>query len=146
MQSNSRTVPKTAVLVEIALTDGTVVLGKLFVSNQARVSDVLNDERSFLPVEGGDGTTFALSKAAIRQVSFPTPAASYRGNDAFSILGVREGVTPEELKKAYHQLSLVNHPDRIKGFGLGPDYLELANKNMSRINSAYAQALKKLGG
>ena len=35
-----------------------------------RVSDVLNDERSFLPVEGGDGTTFALSKAAIRQVSF----------------------------------------------------------------------------
>jgi DnaJ-domain-containing protein 1 len=146
MQTNTRIVQKTAILVEISLADGSVVLGKIFVPHQGRLTDVLNDDRNFLPVEGADGTTFALAKTAIKQVSLPVAeAAAYRGINPYLVLGVKEGISPEELKKAYHQLSLVNHPDRIRGFGLGEEYLELATRNMARINSAYAQILKRMG-
>jgi DnaJ-domain-containing protein 1 len=146
MNSNSRTLQKTATLVEISLADGSMILGKLFVSPQARLTDVLNDDRTFLPVESTDGIFFALAKTAIKQVTLPAPQAPvYKGANPFLILGVKEGASHEELKKAYHQLSLVNHPDRIRGFGLGADYQELATNNMSRINNAYAQALKEIG-
>jgi DnaJ-domain-containing protein 1 len=146
MQTNTRTVQKTAILVEISLADGSVILGKIFVPNQGRLTDVLNDDRNFLPVESSDGTTIAIAKTAIKQVSLPVAeAAAYRGINPYLVLGVREGISQEELKKVYHQLCLVNHPDRIKGFGLGEEYLELATRNMARINSAYAQILKRMG-
>jgi DnaJ-domain-containing protein 1 len=145
MQTNTRVVQKTAILVEITFDDGSVVLGKMFVPHQGRLTDVLNDDRAFLPVESSDGTTMALAKSAIRQVSLPVAeTASYRGSNPYLVLGVREGVSPEDLKKAYHQLSMANHPDRIKGFGLGQEYQDLATRNMARINSAYAQILKTM--
>jgi DnaJ-domain-containing protein 1 len=147
MQTNTRAVQKTAILVEISLADGSVILGKIFVSHQGRVSDVLNDDRAFLPVESSDGTTCAIAKTAIKQVSLPVAetAAAYRGGNPYLVLGVREDVSPEDLKKVYHQLCLANHPDRIKGFGLGVEYQDLATRNMARINSAYAQITKRLG-
>ena len=145
MNSNSRTLQKTATLVEISLADGSMMLGKLFVSPQARLTDLLNDDRTFLPIESTDGIFVALAKTAIKKVTLPIPQApAYKGNNPYSILGVKEGVSHEELKKAYHQLCLVNHPDRIKGFGLGADYQELATNNMARINNAYSQALKDI--
>jgi DnaJ-domain-containing protein 1 len=146
MQTNTRIVQKTAILVEISLADGSVVLGKIFVPHQGRLTDVLNDDRAFIPIESSDGTTLALAKSAIKQVSLPVAeTAAYRGINPYLVLGIREGVSQEDVKKAYHQLSMVNHPDRIKGFGLGEEYQELATRNMARINNAYAQILKRMG-
>jgi DnaJ-domain-containing protein 1 len=145
MNSNSRTIQKTAIRVEISLDDGSVIRGKLFVTLQGRLTDALNDDRAFLPVETEEGTFLALSKRAIRHIALPpAEAAVYRGSNPYSILGVAEGVSREDLKKAYHELCLVNHPDRIKGLGLGAAYLELATHNMTRINGAYAQVLKRM--
>jgi DnaJ-domain-containing protein 1 len=145
MNSNSRTLQKNATLVEISLADGSMLLGKLFVSPQARLTDLLNDDRPFLPIESTDGIFVALAKTAIKKVTLPVPLPPvYKGTNPYLILGVKEGVSHEELKKAYHQLCLVNHPDRIRGFGLGTDYQDLATNNMSRINNAYAQALKDI--
>jgi hypothetical protein len=145
LNNNSRVLQKTAVLVEISLNDGSTVFGKLFVSPQGRLSDVLNDDRQFLPFEARDGGMVALAKSAIKQVTLPVAEVSaYRGNNPYLILGVHEGATLEELKKAYHHLCMANHPDRIKGLGLTSEFQELATKSMARINSAYAQALKAL--
>ena len=66
---NARAVTITA--VEIALFDGTNVAGKVCVPAQGRVSDVLNDERDFIPVECRDGGFAALAKKAIKQVALP---------------------------------------------------------------------------
>jgi DnaJ-domain-containing protein 1 len=143
LNSNSRTVHKTGVLADIHLTDGSVLRGKLFMPQQGRLSDVLNDDRMFLPIENMDGTPLALAKTSIKQVSLPGPdAAPYRGNDPYTILGVVKGVSLEKLKDAYHRLCLLNHPDRIRGLGLGADYQDLGTKNMTRINGAYAELLK----
>lgn len=139
--SGSRVVQRNAVPVEITLTDGVSLFAKMFLPVQGRISDVLNDDRPFLPVES-EGEHLALAKTAIRQVRFPLTQAPYRGKCPYSALGLREGATIEEIKKAYHELCTANHPDRIKGAGLGQDFVEFATQNMVRINSAYAQLTK----
>ncbi len=147
MSVNSRKIPKTKILVDIMLDDGQSLHGTIFTSPQGRMSDVLNDERRFLPVERVGGTFIALAKSAIRYVTpLIAEGAVYEGNNPYQILGVGEGVSREDLKKAYHQLSKENHPDRLKGFGLGADYLELATRRMARINEAYDRIVKSLDG
>jgi len=138
---NARAVTITA--VEIALFDGTSVAGKIFVPAQGRVSDVLNDERDFIPVECRSGAFVALAKKAIKHVMLPVgETANYRGSDPYRILGLMKGVSSEEVKKAYYRLCAMHHPDRIKGLGLGDEYEELATRNMVRINNAYALVLR----
>jgi hypothetical protein len=144
MRNNARAITTKSILVEIALLDGSTLTGKLCVPIQGRLTDLLNDDREFVPVESGNGSFVALAKRAIKQVTLPAAeAAAYRGDDPYLILGVQPGVSQEQLKKIYHQLCAVNHPDRIKGLGLGADYEELATQNMTRINNAYAQILRR---
>jgi DnaJ-domain-containing protein 1 len=131
-------------LVEIVLTDGNSLLGKIHVPAQGRISDTLNDTRAFIPVEMADGSHVAIAKQAIKKVTLPAAAVqkSYHGNDPHRVLGVREGASPEEVKRAYHRLCNKNHPDRIRALDLGSDFEELATQNMMRINAAYAQLMR----
>lgn len=140
-------VQKTAVLAEILFVDGSIISGNLFLPNQARITDVLNDERKFLPFQTLEGNFVSLAKSVIKRASQynPNPSpAPYEGNDPWRILGVHEGISADELKEAYHQLARTYHPDRIKALGLGSKYEELATKDMARINSAYAEVLRRV--
>jgi hypothetical protein len=143
MSFNARKTQKFPLAVEIQLTDGTSLFGKLFLSPQGRLSDLLNDERDFLPFERADGSFLAISKSQLRRVS-PMAAAeeSYKGDDPFKILGIASTSSRDEIKKAYRDLTFVHHPDRIRGLGLSGEYLDIATRHMMRINEAYEQALK----
>jgi hypothetical protein len=140
----TRAVHKNAVLVEITLTSGKLLLAKMFLPAQGRISDMLNDDRNFIPVEC-DGENLALAKTSILQVRMPSAQAPQRKGCPYSVLGLPEGASIEEIKKAYHELSRANHPDRIRGAGLARDIVEYANQNMIRINAAYAQLTKDTG-
>jgi hypothetical protein len=144
LYSSSRAVQRNAVLVEITLADGTSLRAKVFVPVQGRISDVLNDDRPFLPVES-EGEHLALAKSAICKVRMPPVHAPHRTKCPYSVLGLREGATGEEIKRAYRELCTANHPDRVRGAGLGADFVEFATQNMMRINSAYAQLTKGAG-
>ncbi len=141
--STSRVVQRNAVAVEITLNDGASLRAKVFLPMQGRITDLLNDERNFLPVES-EGECLALAKSVIKQVRMPPVQAALKGKSPYSILGLREGASPEEIKRAYRELCTANHPDRVKGAGLGTDFVEFATQNMIRINSAYAQLTKNL--
>ena len=52
--------------LEFALADGSSLRGKIFVPIQTRLSDVLNDQRQFLPVESAEGVLLALAKSSIK--------------------------------------------------------------------------------
>jgi hypothetical protein len=139
---SGRLIQKSAVPVEITLTDGASLRGKVFLSMQGRISDLLNDERAFLPVEC-DGEHLALAKSAIRQVRMPSAAKGLaRSKCPFLVLGLSEGASAEDIKRAYRELCTANHPDRVRGAGLGEDFVEFATQNMVRINEAYAQLTK----
>ncbi len=137
--ANTRAITTKATCVEIFLNDGSSLFGKIAVPIQGRLSDVLNDGRIFLPVEMDDGGFHTLSKKAINRGALPpAEAAASRGSDPYRILGVNEGVSQEELKKAYHQRCVRQHPDRVRGLDLGAEFEELATQNMVLLNNAYA--------
>jgi hypothetical protein len=147
MKHPARTVATKANLVEIVLQDGNSFLGKIHVPVQGRLSDTLNDARAFLPVEMADGSHVAVAKNAIKKVTLSAEDKKiYGGVDPHRVLGVREGAPPEEVKRAYHKACTKNHPDRIRSLELGPDFEELATKNMTRINAAYAQLMRSASG
>jgi DnaJ-class molecular chaperone len=52
--------------------------------------------------------------------------------DYYEILGVRKGATPEELKKAYRELALKSHPDRVP-----PEKKKEAEDKFKEISEAY---------
>ena len=55
----------------------------------------------------------------------------------FKVLGVKENCSIEEVTKKYRALIKDYHPDRLQGLGLPKDFIQLANKKLSRINEAY---------
>ncbi|HEX5278760.1 MAG TPA: hypothetical protein VFW28_01650 [Micropepsaceae bacterium] len=73
---NGRAIPKTRVFVEICLDDGTAFSANMFVQNQSRLSDVLNDDRKFLPMQTIDGKLLAIAKTAIKYVTLPVGCGS----------------------------------------------------------------------
>jgi DnaJ-domain-containing protein 1 len=127
--------------VEITLADGTTFYAKVFVTMQGRISDLLNDERLFLPVER-DGEDLALAKTSIRQVRMPAAKAPTQSKCPYAVLGLAEGASIEDIKRAYREHCTANHPDRVRGTGLSEAFVAFATENMIRINSAYAQLTK----
>lgn len=57
--------------------------------------------------------------------------------DPYEVLGVTEDVTAAELKKRYRELVKENHPDIVRGKGLGEEYVEKATVKLQEINGAY---------
>ena len=79
--------------------------------------------------------------------SFKTYYADYRVGEAdpYEVLGVADSVSAAELKSAYRRLVKENHPDVIKGRGLGEAFVSEATVKLQKINEAY-EAIKRAKG
>ena len=53
----------------------------------------------------------------------------------YATLGLKEGASPEEIKKAYRTLSMQYHPDKVAH--LGDEFRAIAEEKMKEINAAY---------
>lgn len=62
---------------------------------------------------------------------------------AYKVLGVSPSATDEEVKAAYRQLALKNHPDRVAT--LGEDVRKAAEKKFQEINAAKETIWKARG-
>lgn len=126
--------------------DSGVSTGFVFLTAQARLSDLLNDSRRFLPFESHSGKFSAVSKSTILSVTpLDQVDQQYEGDDPYRILDVSENAEMGDIKKAYLSLCADHHPDRIRGMGLSAEYVELANTRMARINEAYQRVLSPRG-
>ena len=86
-------VQKRKIEVEVKLNDGTDLMGALFVHAQQRLSDLLNDQRQFLPLLTSGGMIVNLAKSWIAQVvQLDQRTDLDETDDPFEILGV----TPTE--------------------------------------------------
>ena len=146
MFDSSEKITKQKINVEIELEDGKSLVGYMFLKPQGRLTDMMNDERIFLPFETMDGNFFVLKKSACLSVSpIASEADVYVGNNPFQILGVSDNAALDEIKQRYHALCAENHPDRLNSMGLSKEFIDLATTNMSRINDAWTRVQKQIG-
>jgi hypothetical protein len=59
--------------------------------------------------------------------------------DAYEVLGVARGASPEEIKHAYRELAKKYHPDKVSH--LGDEFKRLADKRFKEIDAAYRTLL-----
>ena len=137
--------PRTKVETALELTDGSSVMGFLFITPGGRLSDMLNDSREFLPVETLEGTTTVVRKASIVRATPLQQAAAHPMNstDPYKLFGVANDVTPDDLKARYHEMVRDAHPDRLHSLGLPDPFIDFANTQLARINDAYQKICKE---
>jgi len=129
---------KIKLAVEMEVDGGQRMLGSVFVSQKQRLPDLLNDDRTFLPFETSEGLIKIIRKSTIRcvtpmnQITLPMTT-----NDPYEILGVAPSIPDAELKIIYHRKVQEMHPDRLVSMGLPPEFVQLANDKVARINDAY---------
>ena len=136
-------VSKINVEIEVHLDDGNLFIGMVSVRLGQRVSELMNDERQFLPIQLPKGNVIILRKTAIfKVVPLDQHLEHDKIMDPYDILGVPRGVSDEDLTHFYHQVVKENHPDKVQSAGLSPQYLDMATSRMMRINDAYERILE----
>lgn len=64
-------------------------------------------------------------------------------NSDYHVLGIEPNATEEEIKKAYRQMAVRYHPDKV--IHMGEEYQKGANEKFQKIQEAY-EAIKKARG
>ncbi len=143
---DSGRIHKRKVQVKVELDDGTTMLASLFLLQQQRVSDLLNDNRRFLPLQTSEGIITNLRKTAIYRVTpIEQDVTQDLDNDPFKILKVPDTISNDALREAYVKLCHDYHPDRVQASGLAAEFIELANSRMAKINDAYSRITRQRG-
>lgn len=136
--------PKIKIEVEVEMDEGAPLTGFMFAASYQRLSDVLNDDRLFLPLMHSGGVTM-LSKTHLRRVTpvaaAPRPMAE--SDEPYKVLGCAAGASDEELRQAYLRLTRENHPDKLRGLGVAADLIDFATRRMAAINQAYNTVRKQ---
>ena len=65
------------------------------------------------------------------------------GGGAWEVLGLSPDAGVEEIKAAYRQLALQNHPDRVAN--LGPEFVKVAEEKFKAIQEAYEEIRRQKG-
>ena len=144
MYESDQKVEKQRVEVEVEFDNGTRILGALFINQMQRISDLLNDQRQFLPFENSDGRILYLNKATVANVMQLVHEAGLDiATNPYEILSVPQNISDEELRDVYHSMCSQNHPDKLQSLGVSPDLINFANSRVIRIIDAYKRIQKQ---
>ncbi len=81
-----------------------------------------------------------MDESAFRRVR-----AEFLGNGgaAWEVLGISPEADVEEIKAAYRQMAVQNHPDRVAN--LGPEFVRVAEEKFKAIQEAYEEIRRQKG-
>lgn len=129
-----------------------------------QIAHLLKDDRKLLQnvLEGlmlvavSDGIVHPKEDAYLATVAerFGFTESQYRhfrarfvadAGDPYSILRLDPNASDAELKARYRALVIDNHPDRLMGRGVPPEFIEVANRKLAAINAAYDAIARERG-
>lgn len=111
--------------VKVLLTTGEDFTGSVYLRKHERVIDLMNDERSFIPISIDDDIIKVVNKTAIAEISviiehekdapaFNVPDASTYAlslTQAMAVFGIKAGYTRQEVSNHHKKLVSRLHPD-----------------------------------
>ena len=132
------------IVVDAAFADGNIsvaersVLGRVagYLRIPAQLFEAMLEARQFGYTRAGPRQDSGGPRAA----AGPQPLAQ-----AYAKLGLQNGASDADVKKAYRKLVSQYHPDKLVSRGLPEEMMEVAKTRVREINTAYEQ-IKKVRG
>ena len=133
--------------VEITSLNGDVLKGRMLVAMGRNIFDVLNGAGGFVEFEPFGGDRTYIAKASIHNVkminvpnarSLDERLRDMDGFEPHGILGVSHQASFEQVKAAWHKLSMAYHPDRYASAELPAEVQSYLSAMTRRVNAAYA--------
>lgn len=139
--------------ITVVLTDGRTIEGKIFVGYNERILDVLNDKRTFVPMEDEDGNIIIISKDAVvtadtRDVAHSaarsalrgkstTHIAKYEGISPYKVLELPDGTDITKVRKRYLKIREILNLSALEEAGVDKIIMSLAKLYLTQIETAY---------
>ncbi len=160
-KSTISTRPKQEASVRLSLVDGSTVEGVVFLKNDERLIDLLNDHRSFFPLRRLEGDTVIVAKSGVVSMVenplplYDTPLTDKLADDTKERLSARKVFDPYTTLKVEREASLVEiraaykarmkavHPDALASLDIDDDIRKAAHAMAQRVNFAYQRILKE---
>ncbi|WP_425408953.1 J domain-containing protein [Hyphococcus sp.] len=143
------------------------VPGVIFASLGERALDLLNDERTFIPVRRDSGEIILIAKSQIASLTERENASNAdddieqleedfsqetikeaiakKSFDPYEMLRVSPAASPEEVRAAYKKRIKAVHPDAIASLDLDDDIKKAAILATQKVNYAYQKIMRERG-
>ncbi len=86
-------------------------------------------------------TAFGLDDAAFATVK--ARHVDEGPDDPYRVLGVERALDLDAIRRVWRALAAENHPDRLIGRGVPPEFVAIAGKRMAAINAAWQRIEKE---
>lgn len=134
----------------------------VYVNLGQRLSDLLNDQRAFIPVRLENGDTMVVAKSQIVSIAeidsiadsnadgvikidsaAKTRPSNRKGFDAYAVLRVAPDAELDDIRKAYKERMKAVHPDTVASLGLDDDLARAALLAAQKVNYAYKKIMRE---
>ena len=136
-----------------------------YLSIGQRLTDLLNDDRAFIPMRRENGDMLIIAKSQIASIAeieatvdaeddmgiaLPAKAARSRragrkGFDAYAVLRVSPDAPLETVRAAYKTRIKAVHPDSVAALDLDDDLAKAALLAAQKVNFAYRKIMRERG-
>lgn len=131
--------------VSVKMADGSIINGSITAGLSAGLMGAVNKEQPFIEIADESGVKRCLGQAHIMSIEVKKPfekpdapsAKSANLNNAFTMLNLQPGCTPEAAKQRYHEMMKKYHPDKFQSVEL-PEEIKAYLADMSQqLGTAY---------
>ncbi len=141
--------------VRLQLIGGEPENAHVFNVNGERITDLLNDPRSFIPIRmQSAGVKIVAKTQIVSMLEYgdddvnPKPEArpiSGKSRDPYAVLRIDQDASVEEIRAAYKARIKSVHPDLIASLDLDEDLSRAALLATQKLNYAYRKILRDRG-